>query len=152
MIRLALLTVLPLFAGACAVAQSALSEPPVRSWRATMTGTRIRGDRVDARANAVTMAAAGQVRRCYRSPRIPSVGRQIVTHLRVRYSVDGMLEEAPAFLSQDGVTAENQAYALPMAQAASMAVLRCTPLRLPARLHRGGWDHFDLTFSPNTLV
>jgi len=98
------------------------------------------------------MAAAGQVKRCYRSPHVPSVGRQIVTHLRVRYSADGMLEEAPTFLSQEGVTAENQAYALPMAQAASMAVLRCTPLRLPAKLHRGGWDHFDLTFSPNTLV
>jgi hypothetical protein len=150
MIRLASMIVITLAAGACAGVEP--GSPPIGFGWTSMTGTRIRGGEAAARGNAIATAAAGQVKRCYRSPRIPSVGRQIVTHLRVRYSADGMLEEAPRFLSQEGVTAENRAFALPMAQAASMAVLRCTPLRLPAELHRGGWDNFDLTFSPNAMV
>jgi len=119
MIRFFSLIVLTLAASACAAAEP--GSPPAGFYWTSMTGTRIRGDEAAARGTAMAMAAAGQVKRCYRAPRIPSVGRQIVTHLRVRYSADGMLEEAPRFLSQEGVTAENQAYALLMAQAASMA-------------------------------
>jgi hypothetical protein len=83
---------------------------------------------------------------------VPSAGRRIVTRLRVSFSPDGMLAATPELVSQQGVTPENRFYAGPMAQAASMAVIRCSPLRLPAELHRGGWDSFDLTFSPKVLV
>jgi hypothetical protein len=154
MIRFPILTILLLASAGCAAAGGGTGAPGVRGgfYGAATTGTRIRADQAIARANAMASAAASQVKRCYRTPRVPSVGRRIVTHLRVRYSADGMLEGAPQLLSQEGVTAENETYALPMAQAASMAVLRCTPLRLPAELHRGGWDNFDLTFSPRVLV
>jgi len=99
MLRLPLLILLPIAVGACAGAEPAA--PPAGFYWTSMTGTRIHGGEAAARANAMAMAAAGQVKRCYRSPRIPSVGRQIVTHLRVRYSIDGRLEEAPRFLSQE---------------------------------------------------
>jgi hypothetical protein len=98
------------------------------------------------------MAAAAQVKRCYRGPRVPTSGKRIVTRLRVRYAADGTLVATPQIVYQQGVTAENSPYAVPMAEAATMAVLRCSPLHLPAELHRGGWDSIDLTFSPRALV
>ena len=97
-------------------------------------------------------AAAAQVRRCYRDPTVPTAAMRIITHLRVRYGPDGALIGLPAFVSQQGVTAANQAYAERIADAASLAVIRCSPLRLPPELHRGGWDEFDLTFSHAMLA
>jgi hypothetical protein len=97
-------------------------------------------------------AAAAQVRRCYRDPVVPSVGKRIVTHLRVRYSPDGTLLGLPRVLRQEGVTPENAAYAERMAEAASLAVMRCSPLALSRRLHRGGWDDFELIFSHAALA
>ena len=65
---------------------------------------------------------------------------------------DGALIGLPRFVSQQGVTAANESYAERMAEAASLAVVRCSPLRLPAALHRGGWDEFDLIFSHAMLA
>lgn len=96
-----------------------------------------------------TAPAAAQVKRCYRTPRVTSVGRRISTRLRVRYAPDGTLAELPTVLDQGGVTPDNARYADDMAEAAVTAVLRCTPLTLPAELYRGGWDEFELTFSPS---
>jgi hypothetical protein len=101
---------------------------------------------------AMTRAAADQVRRCYRQPRVPAAGKRIVTRLRVRFAVDGRLVDTPLLVSQQGVTPENSPYAESMAEAATMAVIRCAPLRLPPELHHGGWDSFDLTFSPRAIV
>jgi hypothetical protein len=99
----------------------------------------------------VASSAAGQVRRCYRSPRIPHAARQIVTRLLVRYSADGAVAGIPILLSQTGITPENRPYAARMAEAATLAVLRCAPVRLPPQLHRSGWDELQLTFSPVAL-
>jgi hypothetical protein len=127
-----LLIVAPLLAGGCASA----SFPTVAS----------------AAAGQAVAAAAVQVRRCYRDPAVPSAAKRIVTHLRVRYGPDGALIGLPSTVSQQGVTAANQAYAERMAEAASLAVIRCSPLRLPPELHRGGWDEFDLIFSHTLLA
>lgn len=91
---------------------------------------------------------ADQVRRCYRAPRVSSAGRQIVTRLRVRVRPDGQLAELPTVVSQDGLTASNQAYAARMAEAAIGAVIRCAPLQLPAGFTPTSAVAFDLTFSP----
>lgn len=93
-------------------------------------------------------AAATQVRRCYRSPRVSFEGRQIVTRLRVRFSGDGQLAQLPVVIGQTGVTARNQPYAGRMAEAAIAAVLRCTPLQLPEGFPADRALAFDLTFSP----
>lgn len=103
-------------------------------------------------ASQLISQAADQVRRCYRFPRIPRPGRQIVTRLRVRYAADGHLIGLPELLRQDNVTPENQAYAPRMAEAAIESVIRCSPLRLPPELHAGGWEQFDLTFYPGVTA
>jgi hypothetical protein len=105
-----------------------------------------------AAAGHAVAAAAVQVRRCYRDPAVPSAAKRIVTHLRVRYGADGVLIGVPAIVSQQGVTTANQDYAERMAEAASLAVIRCSPLHLPPELHRGGWDEFDLIFSHALLA
>lgn len=97
-------------------------------------------------------SAAGQVQRCYRTPRIPREGRQITIVLRVRFGTDGALVGLPELLAERGVTAENQVYAQRMAEAAVLAVIRCAPLRLPPELYQGGWDQFELTFSPRAVA
>lgn len=92
--------------------------------------------------------AARQVRRCYRAPRVATLGRRIVTQVRVRIQPDGAIAGLPTIVSQSGVDASNQAYADRMAQAAIESVLRCAPLVLPADAYRGTAIVMDLTFSP----
>lgn len=92
--------------------------------------------------------AARQVQRCYRSPRIASTGRQIITRLRVRVSEDGQIAGLPTVVLQEGVTPDNQSFASRMAEAAIEAVLRCAPLRMPPTYFHEGFTEFDLTFSP----
>jgi hypothetical protein len=92
--------------------------------------------------------AARQVQRCYRSPRVASDGRQIVTRLHVRLNAEGHIAGLPKVVLQDGVTPANQAFARRMAEAAIAAVVRCAPIRLPGSFHREGLTEFDLTFSP----
>lgn len=95
-----------------------------------------------------TQHAASQVKRCYRHPRVIRAARQISTTLRVRYAADGTLAGLPEVVRQSGITPENAVQARQMAEAASLAVIRCQPISLPPELHKGGWDEFDLTFSP----
>ncbi len=96
--------------------------------------------------------AAAQVKRCYRSPRVPSSGKQIITRLRVQYREDGGLVGLPVVLSQAGVTPANSPYAGKMAEAAGLAVMRCAPVRLPADKHKEGWSTLELIFSPVARV
>lgn len=93
-------------------------------------------------------AVAEQVRRCYRSPRVPSSGRAIVTRLFARYGPDGRLVGLPLLVSQQGVTAESRPYAGRMIEAARLAVIRCNPVRLPAEEGKRRESGFFLTFSP----
>jgi hypothetical protein len=97
-------------------------------------------------------AAADQVKRCYRAPKVASAGKQIATRLRVRFAPDGSLAGVPAVVGQTGVNAANQPYAARMAEAASLAVIRCAPLRLPPELYESGWSELDLTFSPRRMA
>ena len=106
------------------------------------------------RAPVVTLAdtalaeAARQVQRCYRSPRIASSSRQIVTRLRIRLAADGQISGLPVVVLQNGVTPDNQPFAGRMAEAAIAAVIRCAPLHLPESYYQDGFTEFDLTFSP----
>jgi hypothetical protein len=99
-------------------------------------------------ANAVLASAAAQVRRCYRSPTTSSASRRIVTRLAVHLNPDGSLATLPMLLGQSGVDADNGAEAPRMAQAASLAVIRCAPLRLPPEQYAQIWRSIELTFSP----
>jgi hypothetical protein len=101
--------------------------------------------------NEAIAGAAARIQSCYRSPPVPSAARQIVTHLRVRYAIDGQPVGFPEVVLQESVTPRNRPYADAMAQAAVGAVLRCGPIRMPPELHSGGWDMFELTFSPRAI-
>lgn len=96
--------------------------------------------------------AADQIKGCYRSPKLNRTARQIVTVLHVSYTQDGNLATSPTVSSQAGVTEENRIYSGQMARAAIEAVEHCVPLHLPPELYKGGWDEFDLTFSPRGLA
>jgi hypothetical protein len=96
--------------------------------------------------------AARWVRRCYRAPRVASVGRAIVTQIRARYASDGSLIGMPVVVSQSGVTPRNSAYAGIMADAARRAVIGCAPIRVPPAFTRRPWHELDLTFSPRRMV
>ena len=95
----------------------------------------------------VLASAADQVKRCYRLPRGRYSGRHISTRIRVRFGRDGALIGLPRVVEQFGVSPANRQYADEMAQAASLAVIRCAPLRLPPETYAGAWREFDLTFS-----
>lgn len=99
-------------------------------------------------ARRATAEVAAQVRRCYRSPRVPSAGRRIVTRLLVSYAADGTLSGPPVLVSQQGITPHIRAYAGRMTEAATLAVVRCSPVRLPPELGKGRGSDFYLTFSP----
>lgn len=107
----------------------------------------------DKEAVARALSGAGQqIAGCYRSPKLNRSARQIVTVLRVSYTPDGRLANNPVLRTQSGLTDENAVYAGQMARAAIESVERCVPLRLPPELYKGGWDEFDLTFSPRGLA
>ena len=95
---------------------------------------------------------AQQVRRCYRAPRIPSAARAIVTRLLVRYGPDGVPVGLPLLVWQQGVTPQTQPFAVRMSEAARLAVIHCSPVRLPAETDNGGTRDFYLTFSPTIRV
>src|SRR5688572_7020839 len=101
-----------------------------------------------AAALRASAAVAEQVRRCYRNPRVPSAGRNIVTRLFARYTPDGSLVGLPLLVSQQGVTAESRPYAGRMIEAARLAVIRCNPVRLPTEAGKRRESGFFLTFSP----
>jgi hypothetical protein len=112
----------------------------------SQSSTRIQA--VSALAQRASAEVASQVRRCYRAPRIPSVGRTIVTRLLVRYGPDGVLEDLPVMVFQQGTGPQNQPYAGRMAEAARLAVIQCSPVRLPPELREHRGSEFYLTFSP----
>jgi hypothetical protein len=94
------------------------------------------------------LSTAKQIQPCYRSPRITGVARTISTTLRVRYGPDGALIGLPKLVSQVGVTDTNRLYAERMAEAARLAVIRCTPVRIPPAFAGYRVNEIDLTFSP----
>ncbi len=109
------------------------------------------GPRVEATSPAAIQASAQvaeQVRRCYRNPRVPSVGQTISTRLLVRYGPDGVLVGLPLLVSQQGVSPESRPWAARMTEAAREAVVRCSPIRLPREAGKPRGSDFLLTFSP----
>lgn len=101
-----------------------------------------------AQVRLLAQVAADQVRRCYRKPRVSSEAAQIVTRIRVRFLPDGQLAALPQLVSQQNVTPSARPFASRMMEAASLAVIRCAPVRLPPESYAGGWDELEFTFSP----
>ncbi|MDB5686732.1 MAG: Cell division and transport-associated protein TolA [Rhizorhabdus sp.] len=107
---------------------------------------------VDAQAMAGLIGLIrSQVKPCYTVPSGGTDSLSIVTRLRLRLKPDGSIAVAPEVLQQLGVTPANQAYARQMSEAASRAIQRCAPYKLPAELYEGGWNDFILRFDPRSM-
>ena len=95
--------------------------------------------------------AADQVKRCYRRPKVSSDARQIVTRLRVRFTPEGQLAQVPQLVSQRSVAPGAERFAPAMAQAATLAIMQCAPVKLPPEAYSGGWEELEFTFSPRAF-
>jgi hypothetical protein len=94
-----------------------------------------------------------QVKPCYTVPAGGIDTQSIVTRIHLQMRPDGSLAAAPEVLGQLGVTPSNQPYARQMAEAASRAIQRCAPLKLPPELYEpeNGWKDFILRFDPRGM-
>lgn len=110
--------------------------------RATISGIQMRG---------LTAAIAAQVKPCYVIPTGGADAASIVSILRLRFNPDGSVSGTPSVTDHQGVTGTNQSYVRQMDDAAVRAVLRCSPLKLPADLYDGGWEDIEFTFSPRAM-
>lgn len=102
--------------------------------------------------NGLAAAIKRQVQPCYDLGALGGTpAMQIVTTLRLRYNKDGSVAGNPQLVDQTGINAGNRAYAQQIADVARRAVLRCSPVRLPAELYEGGWDDLDFRFTPGQM-
>lgn len=106
----------------------------------------------DPRATATLQAAIrAQIFPCWNPP----IGGRDVRHmsvvLHVELARDGSVQGRPALVSQTGATAGNADYARAFAETAQRAVLRCSPLKLPAELY-DQWKSFELNFDPSAMT
>jgi len=85
---------------------------------------------------------ARQVGRCYRAPRVASIGREIITQIRARYGPDGALLGMPLVIAQNGVTPMNRSYASSMAEAARLATKVSNKRRLALVLETSALNYF----------
>lgn len=100
--------------------------------------------------NGLIALIRSQIKPCYTVPAGGADSQSIVTRLRLRLRPDGSIQVAPEMIGQLGVTPSNQAYSRQMAEAASRAVQRCAPLKLPPELYEG-WKDFILRFDPRQM-
>lgn len=146
---LGLCALVALAAGTVGCTSAPLSQRPQAQPRLP----RVQANRVSQEVARATLdLTARQVRRCYRAPRVASVGRQIITRLRIRVAPDGALGGLPQVVEQAGVHPGNEPYASRMAEAAILSVIRCAPYRMPEEFARGEWVEIELTFSPAAAV
>lgn len=111
-----------------------------------------RGARLDARATAtLEQAIRSQVAPCWNPPIGGEDVRSMTVLLRIQLNRSGAVVGAPEVLSQTGVTAGNQAYARAFADSARRAVIRCSPLQLPAE-YFDSWKLFELNFDPSKMT
>ncbi|ARS28635.1 hypothetical protein [Sphingomonas sp. KC8] len=111
--------------------------------RAAVSGAAMQG---------LAAALARQFKPCYELGSLEgTAAMSIVTVLRLRYKPDGTVSVAPEVVEQTGINDGNRSYARQMSDVARRAVLRCTPVKLPAELYEGGWNDFQLRFIPSQM-
>ena len=114
-------------------------------------GTQARAAITGAAMNGLAAAIKRQVQPCYDLGALGGTpAMEIVTVLRIRFNKDGSVASAQK-AEQTGVTAANGRYAQQMAEVSRAAVLRCSPLHLPAELYEGGWEQIEMGFIPRQM-
>lgn len=98
--------------------------------------------------NGLVALIASQVKPCYTIPAGGADTASIVTRVRLRFKRDGSIAVAPEVIGNLGVTPTNQPYVRQMNEAATRALQRCAPYKLPPDLYEGGWEDVAFTFRP----
>ncbi len=101
--------------------------------------------------NGLVALIASQVKPCYTVPSGGTDAMSIVSRVRLRLKRDGSIAVAPEVVGNLGVTPANQPYVRQMNEAASRALQRCAPYKLPADLYESGWEDLIFRFTPNQM-
>lgn len=130
-----------------------IKKPPARTAQGNEAGARGNSaGRPDPRAMATLEAAIrSQIAPCWNPPAGGQDVKDMTVVLKIRLNRDGSLAAPPEFVSQTGATDANSAYARAFVETARRAVLRCSPLELPANLY-AQWREFELNFDPRMLT
>ena len=108
--------------------------------------------RVDPRAAATLgQAIKAQVAPCWNPPIGGADVKKMTVIIRAEYGRDGRVIGTPSVVSQTGATAGNSDYARAFAETARRAMLRCSPLTLPANLYEL-WKTVEINFDPNGMT
>lgn len=107
-----------------------------------------KGAKLDARATAtLEQAIRGQIAPCWNPP-LGGEGKTTVV-LSIQLDRTGRVVGTPEVVGQTG--AANPAFAKAFADSAKRAVLRCSPLELPAEYY-DAWKLFELNFDPTMMT
>lgn len=108
--------------------------------------------KIDPRA-AATLAQAiqSQVAPCWNPPIGGADVKKMTVLIRADFGKDGRVLGVPSVVSQTGVTAGNSDYARAFAETAKRAVLRCSPLKLPANMY-DLWKSVEINFDPESMA
>lgn len=111
-----------------------------------------KGVKLDARATAsLASAIRAQVAPCWNPPLGGADVRNMTVLLRIRFAKDGKVIGTPEVMSQTAVTSGNATYARVFAETAKRAVIRCSPLKLPADLY-DAWREIEFNFDPSEMT
>ena len=107
---------------------------------------------IDPRA-AATLAQAiqSQVAPCWNPPIGGADVRRMTVVIRADFGRDGRVIGVPSVVSQTGATAANSDYSRAFAETARRAVLRCSPLKLPAKQYEL-WKSVEINFDPESMT
>ena len=97
--------------------------------------------------NGLVALIASQVKPCYTIPAGGTDTASIISKIRLRLKKDGSIAVAPEVVGNLGVNSANQPYLRQMNEAATRALQRCAPYKLPADLF-DAWQDIIFTFRP----
>ena len=107
---------------------------------------------IDPRAAAtIAQAIRAQVAPCWNPPIGGADVRRMTVLIRADFSRDGRLIGVPTIVSQTGVTVGNADYSRAFAETARRALLRCSPLKLPAKQY-DLWKSAEINFDPESMT
>lgn len=92
-----------------------------------------------------------QITPCWNPPTDDKIAERLVVVTRIRLDRTGALIGIPDVATVRGRTPGNAAFANALAGSVRRAVMRCSPLRLPAELFEA-WSDIELTFDPRDIT
>lgn len=134
-----------------------LNAPPVSRMNAATIGSAIgraiprgaAGLTVRQRANLADMIRS-QITPCWNPPLAEENSGHVTVVMRISLDRRGAVTGTPRVARLTGRTAANAAYANALSGSVRRAVLRCSPLKLPAELY-DAWSNVELNFDPRDV-